>query len=493
MLNLKVFPMIREVLTLFRKLPVMVVCLSTLLITGCSDGSETIVFENVSVIDAVDGYRSGQIVVVRENMIVEAGPAGRVRVPSGSTVIDGSGKYLIPGLWDAHVHVTNTRAMRNSMFPLFIVNGITYVRDTAATLESILSMRQDAEEASEASGMAPKVYMIGPHMDGPKLSWDSSVSAVTPVQARFIINCLINAGVDELKVYDLIPPAVALEVFAAGRELGYRVSSHVPLGMDVIEASNAGLSSMEHMYNLEMACSADWDSLLQARQRMIAEYTGESGNRLRQDIYRAQRLHAFRTQDEERRAEVLQTLARNDTYQVPTLAIVAQEEHRIFARDDYRDLFRYLPKTVRDDWEKSAERRSAQQQSEESMAHALWAYDMVPRIAEAGIRIMAGTDMPLAHLIPGFSLHEELELLVKKGGLTPMQALEAATMRPAEYLGLEHQQGQIGSGMLADLVLLDANPLEDITNTRRINSVMRDGHLHTREDLDRILSWLEEQ
>ena len=457
---------------------------------GSGDKENIFVFKDVSVIDAINGLRLEQTVIIRGNQIVEAGPAKEVRVPSGATVIDCKGKYLIPGLWDAHIHITNTEALRPVMLTLFIVNGITYVRDTGATLHSILPIRKKAEELAMTNGMAPRVFMTGPHMDGLQLSWESSVSAVSVEQARFIIDCLINAGVDELKVYDLLKPEVCFEVLSTGRNKGFRVSSHVPLGMDVIEASNAGLSSMEHMYNLEMSCSSEWESLLKARQKMIAEGSGKSGRELRESIYRAQRLPAFKTQDETRRNLVLKTLAENKTWQVPTLAIIAQAEHRIFARDDWQQTFRYLPEPVRSEWMRSAIARTNQSPSEEDLAHASWAYDMIPRLVEAGVGIMAGTDMPLALLTPGFSLHEELALLVRSG-LTPLQAIEAATLRPAQYFRLEHQQGSIAKGMMADLVLLDANPLEDITNTQKIWAVMRNGFLHTREKLDEILNQME--
>lgn len=479
----------------WKTLPAILVCHFIFFFTGCSSGASrddkaSVVFKDVTVIDAVGGLRTGQSVIVRGNRIVETGPAEEISEPAGATIIDCSGKYLIPGLWDAHVHLTNTLALRPAMFPLFIVNGITYVRDTAATLESILSIREKAGEVALLNGMAPRVFITGPHLDGLQLSWESSVSAVTVEQARFIVDCLIRAGVDELKVYDLIPADIALEVFSLARSKGYPMCAHVPLAMDVIEASNAGLRSMEHMRSLEMACSADWDSLLKARQQMIAEGADKSGNELRQEITRVQQIHAFITQDEERRETVLKTLADNNTWQVPTLVITSHAEHRIYAREDYRKTFQYLPEPVRSQWEESAARRAEQLPSEEGLAYASWAYDMIPRLVEAGVGIMAGTDMPLAQLTPGFSLHEELALLVN-AGLTPMQAIEAATLRPAEYFGLENQQGYIAEGMMADLVILDANPLEDINNTKRIRAVMREGHLHTRDDLDKILSRLE--
>jgi len=468
-----------------------------LLIAGCADGTladdgPALSFEDVTIVDAAKGLRSGQNVIVRGNRIVAAGPKDTVQRPSGATVIDGKGKYLIPGLWDAHVHLTNSSALHPAMYPLLIANGITYVRDTAAELELIKPLLQEAEEASRTTGMAPRIFFTGPHLDGSQLSWSSSVSAATVEKAREIMDRLETAGVDQIKVYDLLPPDVCLAVLSLARSRGLKVSAHVPLGLDVVEASNAGLSAMEHMYNLEMSCSSDWEALLQARRRMMVEGSGKGGRQLRNDIYSAQRMHAFRTQDPDRRNTVLQALARNNTWQVPTLVIVAAAENRLFARDDYRSTFRYLPEPVRSAWEKAAHASAGRAPAEASLAHANWAYDMIPRLAAAGVGIMAGTDMPLAQLVPGFSLHEELALLVR-AGLTPLQALESATLRPAQFFGLEGSQGSIAKGMMADLVLLDANPLDDITHTQRIAGVMRNGHFHSRTKLDAVLSRLEKR
>ncbi|MEX2404668.1 MAG: amidohydrolase family protein, partial [Balneolales bacterium] len=406
------------------------------------------------------------------------------------TIVDGSGKYMIPGLWDAHGHLENTDALTPAMFPLLIVNGITYFRDTSANLDFILPMRKKAEEASRSNGMAPQVFMSGPHIDGLQTSWDTSVSAVSAKQAESIVDSLINAGVNEIKLYDLLSPDIYFEVLSMANSKGLNVSAHVPMAMDVVEASDAGLASMEHMRHLEFSLSSDWETLLKQRQEMIAESPEKSGRELRGEIHEAQRLHAFQTQDEERRATVLRTLAENNTWQVPNLTLGASAEHRIFTSDEWKKTFRYLPESVRSEWEERAISMAEEPPSEVGLARANWAYDMIPRLAEAGIGIMAGTDMPLALQTPGFSLHEELALLVH-AGLTPMQAIEAATLHPAQYFGLENQQGTIAKDMKADLVILDANPLEDITNTQRLNAVMRNGHLHTRDDLDKILDQLE--
>ncbi len=475
-----------------------IICsVTSIILSGCTtetkiNNGSLVVFKDVTIIDAVNGAREHQSVVISGNRIVKAGPAKKIKKPSGAFVVDGRGKFLIPGLWDAHMHLTNSSVIAPAMFPLLIANGITYIRDTAAELQLIKPLLEQAEKASESEGMAPAVFFTGPHLDGKQLSWSSSVSAVSAAKARMIIDSLITAGVDQLKIYDLLPAEVFLDVMTYAKSKGLKVSAHVPLTMDVIEASKAGLGSMEHMYNLEFACSSDWDSLLQARHKMIYEGAQMHGNDLRESIYHAQRMHSFKTQDAERRTQVLKTLAENNTWQVPTLVILAEAEHRIYAREDFKKTFRYLPEPARSEWLKASEKRFDQTPSEEGLAHAQWAYDMIPRLVEFGIAIMAGTDMPLANLTPGFSLHEELVLLVRSG-LNPMQAIESATLKPAQFLGIDNQQGSISEGMLADVVLLDANPLDDIRNTQRINAVMRNGFLHTREKLDRILSDLENQ
>ncbi|MFP4366465.1 MAG: amidohydrolase family protein [Bacteroidales bacterium] len=459
---------------------------------GCSNQSHNdeaaYVFRNVNVIDAVNGLRKGQSVVVSGNKIVQVDPVEKIKEPSGVRVIDCRGKYLIPGLWDAHIHLLDGDALTPElMFPLFIVNGITYVRDTSGYLDMLLALR---EKASRLKGMAPRVFITGHHIDGLQYSWDHSFRVVSAEQTKVVMDSLINAGVDHIKVYELPSPEVFFEVLSIASRKGLKVSAHVPLTMDVIEASNAGLGTMEHMRNLELSCSSDWDSLLKSRQKMIAEAVGKSGNELRNDIYRAQRLHAIKTQDEKRREIVLKCLADNNTWQVPTLTLTASAEHNMWATKEWRETFRYLPEPTRSEWQREAVRRAGQSPSEEDFALASWAYDMIPRLIDAGIGIMAGTDMPLAQLTPGFSLHQELALLVR-AGLTPLQAFEAATLRPAQFFGLENQQGSIAKGMNADLVLLDASPLENITNTQRINAVMRDGHFHTRDDLDEMLYQLE--
>lgn len=476
---------INSLLSLKNIFLVLILCCLHLSFIGCStngpqEDKPAIVFKNVTVIDAVNGRRDNQTVVVRGNKIVEEGTVGKIKVPTGATVLDYSGKFMIPGLWDAHMHLTNNKALNPVIYHLYLINGITYIRDTSGKFDLLQPL---LEAAAKLPGIAPRIFITGPHIDGSPVSWSSSVSATSVEEGITLLDSLINAGVDHIKVYELIAPEVYSAVLSRANNKGYKVSGHVPLTMDAIQAMDAGLASIEHLNNVELSMSSDWDSLLKARQQIISESAGKTGNEIRNRIYKAQRQHAFNTQDEERREKVLNAMAENYTWQVPTLVITSAAEQGMYGREDYRNTFNYLPEPVRSDWQKNAAEMAPL--SEVDLAHAHWANDIVSRLPEAGIGIMAGTDAPLFSLTPGFSLHEELGLLVH-AGLTPMQAIEAATLEPAKFFGLEDQQGSIAKGMNADLVILNANPLVDIQNTKSIHAVMRDGHLNTRADLEKI-------
>ena len=474
-------PVLKNILFVF------LLCYLQVLITGCStnpqaDNETAIVLKNVTVIDAVNGVREGQSVVVKGNRIIDAGRTGEINEPAGAKIIDYSGKFMLPGLWDAHMHLTNNDILNPVIYQLYLINGITYIRDTSAEFDLLQPL---LDSAAKLHGIAPRVFITGPHIDGSPVSWSSSVSATSVEQGENLLDSIINAGVDQIKIYELISPEVYSAVLSRATEKGYKVSGHVPLTMDAVEAVNAGLASIEHLNNVELAMSSDWDSLLNARQQIINEGAGKTGNQIRNQIYQAQRLHAFNTQDENRREEVLKAMAENNTWQVPTLVILSAVENGMYAREDFRNSFNYLPEPLKTDWRNYAVKVSEQPISEVDKAHAHWANDIVSRLPAAGIGVMAGTDAPLFALTPGFSLHQELALLVN-AGLTPMQAIEAATLKPAQFFGLEDEQGSIAKGMMADLVILDDNPLEDIRNTQSIQAVMRDGHLHTRTDLDKI-------
>lgn len=485
----KVFPNVN-----IRKLVLMLLLVS---LGACRDktdsekiAADSILFESVSVIDASSGMREDQYVLISGNKIVEVSD-NPIQVPAGTMVIDGEGKFLIPGLWDAHVHLTFTPELEESMFRLFLGNGITSIRDTGGLLHKLLPWK---EKSIREPNSSPRVFMAGPLLDGEPNVYDGSagrpeisIGLENEEEAKAMVDSLAAAGVDLIKSYEMLSPAMFMAILQAADSHELPVTGHIPLSMDLKEASTAGLRSMEHMRNLEMAISADSDSLLEERRKMLAAGKDSAGAALRSQIHTAQRLHAIRTFDKDKSSEVLRILQKNGTWQIPTMALLTGGLNRLYEDAGWRETFESLPAAVRSQWMESAAEASEIPSSELSTAHGEWALKMIPLLKEAGLEVMAGTDTPIAYLTPGYSLHKELEMLVK-GGMEPLEALESATLLPAKYFQVQDSIGTIDKNMIADLVLLDANPLDDIKNTRKIRAVVRNGSFYNRQALDSLLN-----
>ncbi len=453
--------------------------------------SPDIVIQNVNVIDAKNGLQTGMSVLVKGNRIDQVFKANGTKFNStNSTIINGEGKYLIPGLWDAHVHLSFIKELTPAMFKLFLAHGITSVRDTGGQLHLVLPEREKARKDPQNT---PRVMIAGPLLDGVPTVYDGStpnnphlgIGAGTVEEAEKNADEMLAAKVDLLKAYEMLTPEAFKTILAKGKAAGIPITGHVPLSMDVIEASNAGMSSMEHMRNLEFACAADWEELLAKRKKMLFDGQAEIGSTLRRNIHTAQRSHAVANQDAAQRTKVLKVLADNETWQVPTMSIMMAGAERFNVRPDWLESFDLLPEPVKTNWKTNAVKFAETPVTKATTAYANWFFEMVGHLKTANVDIMAGTDCPIFFLTPGYSLHEELALLVK-GGLTPLEAIEAATTKPAEYFKMDKELGLIQEGMLADLLLLEANPLTDIRNTLKIDAVVRDGKLHNRAALDAL-------
>lgn len=468
----------------------------SLLFCRCSEKSSgttdlPLVISPVNVIDAQSGLRENQTVIIRGQRMVQVGAAETLEIPANSTVINGNGQYLIPGLWDAHVHLTYQPDIAHRMFPLFIANGITSVRDTGGPLNEVLSWR---EKARKDSLNAPRVKVAGPLLDGSPYVYDGSspfrpaigTGSKSVEEARNKVVRFHEAGVDFIKAYEMLSPGQFMAVLDEAENRGLMVTGHVPLSMDVPSVSKAGLRSMEHMRNLEMSCTANPGGLLERRRNMLDSGKNKLGGVLRSNIHQAQRHYAVQHQDEEQVQQVLSVLAENETWQIPTLTIVAARMNRLYAQPEWRKTFQTLTDSVARKWTSDAITFSEAPADSASLAFAKWGFDMVGKMNNQDVDIMAGTDCPIFFLTPGFSLHKELEYLVASG-LTPLQALASATLKPAAYFSMDDELGTIAPGMLADLVLLRKNPLENIAHTTTIEAVVRNGKFHTRSSLDSML------
>ncbi len=468
-------------------------------LTGCTadePDQDVTAITNVTLLDA-NQQLSNATVLFSDDTITAVG--SNVRVPDGATVIDGTGKFLIPGLWDAHVHLTYYPDLGiDTSYPLFIANGITSVRDTGGLLDTVLPLR---DAANAPGAIAPRVYVAGPLVDGAQRVYaglngrpNISVGVSTPQEAVAEINRLHAAGVDLIKLYEMQAPDAFIAAAARAGELGLPITSHVPLSMDAEDAAVAGIDGIEHMRNLEQSCAADYDARLTARRQALADGKDLDGGELRSAIHAAFRADAIRLQDDARCAEVIATMAREDVFQTPTLTVNTFVTAPVAAQPRWRDTFVYLPPVVKEQWtvgaERFAERMATTDPTPAALAFTDWSFAMVAKLHDGGVNIMAGTDNPIGFLTPGFSLHEELAFLVR-AGLTPMEVLTAATLHPAQFMRLDDKLGTIEPEKWADFVLLDADPREDIRNTQRINTVIKGGRVFDRKTLDDMLEALQ--
>ena len=261
------------------------------------------------------------------------------------------------------------------------------------------------------------------------------------------------------------------------------MDGHVPLSM---RARDVGphVQSLEHLRNIEMDCVADGESWLAERRARMANPDGISGGDLRSSLHSLQRIPAVEAYDEANCAEVIASMA--NTIQVPTLRLNALGVMPPFERDDWDTLLEKLPADVQADWGAATE-SNRQGGPMRDLTYGEWSLFLTGLMHEAGVPFGAGTDTPIGFAAPGYSLHSELELLVR-AGLSPMEALETATVHPAEFFGLEGEMGTIDAGKVADLVLLAANPLDDITNTRGVEAVVTKGQLLDRAALSALVN-----
>ena len=453
-------------------------------LVSCTPGEPEadLAIQNVTVIDAVNGVREAQTVLVDEGRITAVQAADEA--VDAMEVVDGTGQYLIPGLWDFHVHLTYDERFTEAMPGLFLHHGITSIRDTGGPLELVAPVveRMRAEGAT-----APRVYFAGPLMDGEHVVYDGENNPLLGIAnpdeatARANVARLAEAGVDFIKIYEMVSPEVFAVLVEEARARGLPMDGHVPLSMQAREVGPQ-VQSLEHLRNIEMDCTADPEAAVAERRGLLANPEGLAGGALRSSLHRAYRIPSVEAYDEAQCREVVASMT--STIQVPTLRLNAQSLQPPQQRSDWSEVIQKLPVDVAEDW--GAAGGGGGGGGSPDLTFPNWSLFLVGMMHEAGVPIGAGTDTPIASAVPGYSLHSELEFLVR-AGLSPTEALRAATIRPAEFFGLEGEMGTIEPGKLADLVLLAGNPLEDITRTRSVQAVVTKGQLLDRSELDALV------
>ena len=370
--------------------------------------------------------------------------------------------------------------------PLFLANGVTGIR-----LMLGAPMHHDWRREIELGKLAgPRMFIASPIVDGPKPVWPGSISAASAAEGRQAVSKVKQDGADFVKVYSLLSREAYFAIADEAKKQGISFAGHVPITVSVEEAAAAGQRCIEHLTGVLSACSSQEDRLLRSAQASFAEAlaTNDPMSALTQ-VRRDSRL-ALQTYSPGKADALFALLKSNHTWQCPTLVVLRNIRYQDEASITNDARLKYLPPAIKASWDPSLDSQF-KGRTPEDVALGKQVYqkerELVGAMQHAGLDILAGTDTLNPYCFPGFSLHDELALLVQ-AGLTPMQALQAATRNAARFMGREHELGTIEPGKLADLVLLEANPLEAITNTRRIQALVYRGQLFPRSALDEMLS-----
>lgn len=465
-------------------------------VIGQNSASQSIVLTHVTVIDMTGAPpKPNMTVVIMGNRIAALGKSDEIPLPQNARVVDASGKFLIPGLWDMHVHLNyeTVRQVEQSLFPLLVANGVTGVRDmwNLHDVEGMKQIRKWRERIAAGELIAPRLAAVGRGIDG-VAGGNAYIRVKNDSEARAAVRRIKRDGYDFVKIYSNLSRESFFAIADETKKQNLPFAGHVPFTVGAVEASDAGMRSMEHLLETLTPASTMGAELKKAELEVVKRISALNGKPLTAELEEEDRRIAERfidTYGDEKAASLFARFAQNDTWQCPTLVIF-----QMWASVGNKDLFKdarikYVPLSVRAKDKQYLDAMLSWSEKEISMRKKLYQLRLrqVNAAHHAGVKFLAGTDATSTFPVHGFSLHDELALFVK-AGLTTMEALQTATINPAKFLALTDSIGTIEKGKLADLVLLDANPLDDINNTKKIAAVFTNGRYLAKEELKAILT-----
>jgi imidazolonepropionase-like amidohydrolase len=472
------------------------VCL--LLIGSAQTKPATMAIRGVTVVNVTDGsLRAEQTVLITGNRIVAVGAADEVTIPQEAEVIDGARGFLIPGLWDMHVHSVANVAwdMRVSSvttadwhFPMFLAHGVTGVRNMGdATADPALELTTSVKRRlAEGKVRGPRFIAGGPAIDGDPALTSNPVVVRTAAEARAVVDKLTDHDADFIKVYETLSREAYFAILDQAQRRGIPVDGHVPFRVLPKEAAAAGQRTFEHLLAMALGCSTRAEA---EREEFARVLSGAGPSAVTEQTPLALFRHERRLYDSRDPAACTETIAAYRKHEVAEAPSLVGYHHVVHAKEILSDTssMRFVPLAIRRNWETRVD--SEMGRTIQSVLRPIVPLQAgnVRLLNDAGVMLLAATDVGIPTLVPGISLHQELVLLVE-AGLTPLEAIRAATVNPAHVLGLADSLGTIEAGKIADLVLLEANPLADISNTQRIRAVVADGRLYRRADLDKFLA-----
>ncbi len=421
-----------------------------------------------------------QSVLIEQGRIAGLGPTDSLDIPADARVIDVSGQYLIPGLWDMHVHLLPYFSEQLTL-PLFLAFGSTNVRELGGGPDYTTKKELD-RQIREGQLFGPRFQALTGRMVGYLESEDAAVE---------VINRFPGQAPDHVKVYNAVLPDPFFRLMQEAQNKGVPVLGHKPRAVSAFEAVPAGIKSFEHARLFLFEC---YPGAAELREAYRAIYAGEASGSWLDSPERLQEM--MDTHSDSMFIELADLMVEHNTWFCPTH--ITRKMDAFADQEDYRNTpyLRYIHFIQERSWHEDAGRMvdnapeaAARQTYMDFYEHGL---ELTGQAHRRGVKVLAGTDANDTYAFPGYGLHEELEELVK-AGLSPANALASATILPAEYFDQLDSHGSIAVGKVADIVLLEANPLEDITNTQGIQSIIFDGNHYDRQKLDEVLAFVEDQ
>jgi imidazolonepropionase-like amidohydrolase len=424
--------------------------------------SEKVAIKNVALVDVEKGVAiPGQTVVILGDRIDQIGDHNQVDIPQGATIVDGRGLYLISGLVDAHVHYFDAPLFGR----LMIANGVLLVRDMGMPNEYILPLR---DQLNRGEILGPEMVAAGFILDGdPPLIPQISLGVKTPEEARAIVRQQADASVDMIKVYSTLDREVFLAIIEEADQLGLKVVGHVPDSISLEEAADAGLDSMEHWFGFEKVIA-----------RLLGEPVDLTYSGMGSQAYYLERLVEV---DVAALQGVYQRLKDRGLTVVPTVVVYKDFPDRNTVETGNLPGIEYITPDLLAIWK-------SQWAGQDDIPDFIWQNwaQIVKGLNQAGVPLMVGTDLMVPGILPGFAVHEEMSIW-QQAGIPAADILRSATLVPAQFMGMGDRLGSIREGKAASMVLLRANPLQDIHNAQQIESVFLRGKYFNREALDRLL------
>tara|TARA_R110002096_G_scaffold39845_6_gene108702 strand:+ start:12264 stop:13682 length:1419 start_codon:yes stop_codon:yes gene_type:complete len=439
---------------------------------------DAILIKDVSIIDIESGTTIPQQSILIENgRITNIFPSGAIAY-AAHTEIEATGMYVIPGLWDMHVHLRGGSALADenkNLLPLYITNGVTTVREAGGDITpQILQWKQ---EISENTLVGPTIFTSGPKLDGKNSTWPGSLELQSKEDVTHALDSLVALGVEFIKIYDsTLSEEIYLEILRQAEARGLKTTGHLPMSVILDDALDAGLDGIEHLYYVLKGASGKEQEITDLVRNGKLSFWGAVRELL--DSY-----------DEEKATKLFQKMALKKVAVTPTIYIdeVLSFLHEVDHSNDIE--LNYIGEEIQKTYARrlntALKRTEASKRFEAELHHKF--KSIIKPMFDAKVMLLTGSDNGAfnSYIYAGSSLHKELEKFVESG-LTPIEVLQSSIINGATFFGVQDSIGTIEIDKKGDLLILNANPLEDIKNTTTIEAVIHNGKSYSKKDLQQF-------